>query len=365
MLSSSFLNAKSLTKSISYDVNYGWYEIDVYFSESKSPISLIIDTGSSNFNVVGDNEICPNCAYLGRKNNTYSSYPSSIDTGKIHSTKYLIGSGEAKIVKNKIRLDSEGTHISSYQHGVYQKGTNIFNIWGFGFPSAMSSSSELDDPFFIALNKKFDFNSQFTLQLCDLDNISTIYFGSTPKRFKLLEAYQVPIIKKSEFIINGYGISSSSGKTIAHFPEGIHSVIDSGTTGKIVLPEKVFTPLVTYIKSKTTKSNRELGEEFWINKECVMQKYLNLKSFPTINFHFKNTDGKPIKLALPKERYITQSSCGIGYYRFGFINGGNNFKGIILGTPFLEQYTTTFKMSHPAKLIFYNGRRSLCRPKTS
>jgi len=263
---------------------------------------------------------------------------------------------------------SEYLALEQFQYGVYEQGKDINNIVGFAYPQA---AAPLDSPmpsFFAHINQKYQLQDEFSLLLCDVRAPSWLILGPLPDKLVKRAHHEVGIIKQELYFINQYGVSDEKGTRLIDLPDGGDAIVDSGTTGKIIYPEKNLAPLIAYLKKNTSKKNQALSEKFWRGLECVASELVDPQAFPDLYFHFKDRQGKAFRLQLPSQRYVTASACGKGYFKLAFIGYKDNKTDkttsdhkknypsfIILGTPFIEQYMTTFKQYRPAKLVFYNS----------
>lgn len=365
--------ALSVSTDIDFDIEHGGYSIPVSVEGHTSPIQLLIDTGSSNLNLIGAPKICPSCEPITGGKQRYQAKAPVKKIDKKFEMHYGAGSGKLQQYQGNVNLFDKKLRLDNYTFGVYQSGKYISNIVGFAFEAAAAPRKAPLPTLFSLLNKKYDFNNQFTLQYCDTQGTSKLYLGPTPKIFTYLPQYSTPVMHKSLYFIQHFGVSTPDGDKLIDVPKGDYTIVDSGTTAKIIYPAVQIKSLIEYLKKHTDAKNQKLPEVFWKGKTCIEAVAIDIKAFPTLYFHFKDIHGKPFKLPLPPERYVTQSACGKGYYKLAFIGMDEHRKDkknlhhkknqpgfAILGTPFIEQYATSFKQAYPAILTFYDGRDILC-----
>lgn len=363
----------ALTIPLGYDLTNGVYTFTVLLrEENKFPLKLMLDTGSSNLNVVGNKDICPNCKVLVEHLNYFNPNSPTKNLKKEFKMRYGLGKGVLRKYQGRIRLLHPGIAIDNFNFGVYIRGYKINNIAGFAYPQAASPLKKPMPDLFDKLNKKYNFHDQFSLMLCDSRAPSSLFLGPLPEKMSTLVHHSVPIIKQDLYYIKQYGVSDDKGQRIIDFPMGADAIVDSGTSAKIVFLNEPLTHLIAYLKDNTSKKNLALPDEFWEGTVCMPDEMVDPNNLPTLYFHFKDSQGKSFKLAIPPQRYITSSSCGEDYYKFAFmgytankINGNTQHHKrnyppfIILGTPFIEEYMTTFQQYNPAQLSFYNSE-ALC-----
>lgn len=359
----------ALTLPLNYDVNHGEYSLTVKFANHKS-LALMLDTGSSNLNVVGDRQLCPACQLLVKDSRFTPDHPitSLEEEFFMH---YGLGNGKLKSYQGEIKVHDQFL-LKQFKFGVYEQGENINNIVGFAYPEAAAPRDKPMPAFFTELNRKYQLQDQFSLLLCDERGPSKLFLGPLPEKLKHRTHHTVPITNKTLYFIQSFGVSAPKGKMLISLPKGHHAILDSGTSAKIVFPDDLLAPLLVYLKQNTSKNNQALPEEFWQGTTCIARELIDPKAFPELFFHFKDATGKAFQLKLPASRYITSSACGDGYYKLGLISYPMQKTDkktpdhkklypsfIILGTPFLEEYMTTFKQYNPAELSFYNSEQ-LC-----
>lgn len=363
--------ACSLTLPLSYELAHGAYSLVVKFANHKS-LLLMLDTGSSNLNVVGDKQLCPACQLLIHGTRFTPDDPITALEEEFFM-QYGLGDGKLKAYQGGVQAHDQ-LALDQFKFGVYEQGQAINNIVGFAYPDAAAPRRQPMPAFFTELNRMYSFQDQFSLLLCDVRAPSKLFLGPLPEKLRRRAHHSVPIIHQSLYFIQNFGVSAPGGKMLIDLPMGYDAIVDSGTSAKLVFPDRLLAPLVAYLKQHTSKKNQALPKEFWNGTTCVATELIDPKAFPELFFHFKDAKGKAFQLKLPASRYITSSACGAGYYKLGFIGyeaHKNDAKTqdhkksfpnfIILGTPFLEAYMTTFHQDHPAELRFYNSQE-LCNP---
>ncbi|WP_162261864.1 pepsin-like aspartic protease [Legionella adelaidensis] len=368
-------NVFSFNIPLIYNEDNGDYAFQILFAHSGQQLKLMLDTGSSNLNVVGDEKICTNCNLLieGKR---YTPEDPVKPLNKEFDIRYGLGDGKLRTYQGA-RLKLNDLTLDNFTFGVYEQGSNINHIAGFAYSTIAEPQDNPLPTLFSELDKKYNLQNQFSLLFCDTRAPSYLFLGPlSPTLQKALQAvpsHKTPIVDKKFYGIKLKEVSETEGNSILKVPAGKDfAIVDSGTSAKNVFPDDLLLPLVKYIKEHTSKQNRDLPDIFWEGRDCVVSELVDTNSFPTLYFHFTDAHGKPFKLKLPPERYITSSACGEGYLKFAFLgytinkthkktlnHKANLPEMIVLGTPFLEQYFTTFNRENPAELTFYDSEK-LC-----
>ncbi len=346
--------APSYTLPLNFNLKHATYSLDVRFGQdSPQTLPLMIDTGSSNLVVVGDESFCKECSYLNH-------YPPIKLTPELKSLKerfkikYGLGQGTLQSYQTTVTLNDTLT-LPNFKFAIFKEGQKLNNTLGLAYRTIALPPEDPQPTFFERLNQAYGLNDEFSLLLCDNRHDSFITFGpneikdDTPLATLAIEQkkfYQVPLLQIGAG--KKHALTSINKKNI--------TIVDSGTSGKIVLPKDHFKALISYLKEHTSKKNQALSKTFWKGRSCVKKKRVDEKRFPTLYFTFKDLKGKSVQLPLPPERYITENSCGKGYLRLAFISEPQT-DFIILGTPFLEQYRTRFQQRNPARVSFYQSNK--------
>ncbi|WP_165474709.1 pepsin-like aspartic protease [Legionella nagasakiensis] len=367
-----FLSAPafSITLPLNYNENHGDYALMVLLAGHEKPLRLMLDTGSSNLNVVGDATLCPQCEELIAGNRFTPKAPAKPLKHEFFM-RYGLGDGKLRQFQGPVNVPGKLT-LEQFHYGVYEQGKDINNIVGFAYPQAADPRDNPTPPFFTRINQKYKLQDEFSLLLCDVRAPSWLFLGPLPAALGIFPHHEVAITKKELYFVGQYGVSDKHGRMLVDLPGGGEAIIDSGTTAKIIYPDSKLAPLITYLKKHTSKKNQALPEDFWRGRACLANELVDEDAFPDLYFHFKDRQGHPFRLKLPAKRYITSSACGAGYVKLAFIgyqtnktdtktpNHKKNYPSfVILGTPFLEEYLTTFKQDNPATLIFHNSTQ-LC-----
>lgn len=350
---------------LTYHPTVGDYTFPVYMGKNhKKAFNLMLDTGSSNLNLIGDKELCPKCEAITAYE-TYKPGSAIKATDKTFKMQYGKGGGQLRQYQGQVRLEDD-LHVKGYTFGIYLEGKNISNIAGMAFTKISAPVDAPLTPFFNQLNKKYDFNNQFSVQLCDNRGPSILFLGPLDKTLAKKDNVQLPVLDRGFYFVNHTFITDKHNKPILTVPKNERAILDTATSGKIIYPDSALKPLISYLKAHTSKKNRALPDEFWNGTACGPKSMIDKKAFPTLYFNFRDKQNKLIRLALSPERYITSSSCGKGSLKLAFTGFKSHLLDpktkhhkkampfpIILGTPFLEGFLVTFDKSKAPYVRLY------------
>ncbi len=371
-LSLSGLAAASSKKiPLEFHPRHGTYSANLNFGANAEGMLLVVDTGSSNLNVIGDKSMCPKCN-VHIKSSRFSSNPQIIDLGKSFKMAYGIGRGKLKLYQTPVEIAPD-LRLDKFRIGVFHQGKHLVNILGMAFPRLAQPRKEKMTTLFSALNKKYKFGGTFSLLLCRDKGQSHMTFGKPDNSKLAKKKYHVPLAWRGFFSLFHYGVSNQKDNRLMVLEPGTTAILDSGTTGKLVYPEAHLKKLRTYLFAANTDENRALPRRFWKGEQCVFKDEIDIKAFPTLYMHFLDTEGELLRLPFTPEHYITSVGCFEDRVRLAFISSEYVFrnkkntkskkrlmKKIILGTPLLEQYHVQFKMAEPRGFVFSESK-DLCK----
>jgi hypothetical protein len=351
----------AITKSISVNLNYtpasGIYTMPLKIGNNI--YDVILDTGSANLNLVGDKQICKECSGILTKKG-YRPGKSGVAFPNYFKMAYGSGAGKMQVYRDKIHI---GGVTFPYDFSVFLKAKDVGHDFGLGYRHiAMPGRSPLPT-LFESIVKHTGVADQFSLLFCGTHGNSKIVFGKNPE-INYDQVKQIPVAQKSFYTVLLNGINTEDGKSLVTYgPEDTTqtAILDSATTGSIILPDSSIHKITNYVKAYIKQKGVHNIPEYLWNQRCVKKELIDTSKFPTLKILFTNYLGKKgsVVLDIKPESYLTSGSCGKGYRRFAFISMGHPETKKIHGSHRLKKYQRTQKILGTP---FFEGRWAIFHP---
>lgn len=349
---------------LKYDANSGLYSIKLYAGKQQEPIEALVDTGSANLNFISRDTKCNQCIYFGK-----DSYLNLLDSGvkllypdTFYDVRYGSGDGTMKAYKGMIGF-SKDSQISAL-FSVYTSGTHVSNILGLAFQNIAAPSLYPFEPYFDSIIKHYNYRG-FALAMCGKHNshmlvgLKDLYSQVPPSTIQF-----APIVVKKYYVtlLNKIYADTANGgkKELLSYSNPITktAIIDSGTSGYVVLSQPDRQTVVDYIYNHTPKSvHSNLSNDFWNNDVCVNKTLIDFSKFPSFTFALGKADApnESIDIHVGPEDYINSDGCGENSVHMGFLSLGhfnkkklprkyvNDFPSLkILGSTFMSHHLVIF-----------------------
>ena len=312
-------------------------------------IEAVLDTGSANLLVIGDQSICPNC----KNEYGYTSVYKQSASGKFLDYSWgmsFLPLGKATVSGFQDRVSFAGVNLSQYQLGLVTAEQGIPNIWGIGYRDSARPAASPQTPLFDALASAAHWRNQFSLRLCGLKVGSNITLGGFDSVLstRLSEVQWTPIVDRSQYgiiakrvYVNGSG--NSTNPEWSWTPEfGETLLVDSGTN-PIVLPSLTVSKLIALLKDVAIKNGISLPDDFWPGSSgpggYANLSPSNIGKFPDILLDLEEYGDtkKVFTLKITPQYYFQTRDDG---KQFLGIEAGDEVN--ILGTVFMENYLVLF-----------------------
>lgn len=231
------------------------YSMELRLGSNKQPVTVVIDTGSSDFWVVSafghcelssKNEHTHSCFNRGVYNQ-FTSY-SSRDLHEEFYSGYVDGSStRGSFVTDDVTLN--GKTIKDLQFGVSYRTTLSHGVLGLGFPSLESSSNKYNNfPSALKAQGLIDKNYYSLFMNGPEANSGTIIFGGVDVTKYYGELKTVPFLSGDRFSVNLLSISQDGHVIAVNTPV----VLDSGSNMSL-LPKKVVERIAKSMEGKFSK----------------------------------------------------------------------------------------------------------------
>lgn len=319
---------------------------------------VVIDTGSSNFNLAGCDSLCPGCHIVASRH-CYRGSKTSKQGRRKYTMRYIIGQGLLQEYEDVVRPSPY--HLSfNYKFSVFIRGKKVGNIWGLGYKHHALPFGQPLTPLFDVIQSQYSLKNQFGLLFCADKGKSQLILGKLPFKVDMKKVVFLKSNKSYNYSAKIEGINSE-GQRLISFDKVFtaYAIFDSGTTGQIILNKDKHHALVQFLKKKLGRKARRYDRIFWQGRGCIEKRFINFTDFPALTFVFGGGGSKQRSFKLPSKYYINQGGCGRGRLHFGFvpmdlkqyfisIKLGEADKLIstpvmIIGTPFLEKYFTVYQ----------------------
>lgn len=353
-------------------VNVSQYLMTLQLGTSQQEVNALLDTGSSDVVLQGDQKTCPSCfesANGGPPPTFYNPALSTTktDTGQAVAISYQAGVATAQLFKDKVDLgcdkpvplDIPFLVLTAKQLKGIPEG-----ILGLAYSPLNKAKSTT---FMEAItNKALGIDNLFGMALCGDLQGSTVIFGSDDNRVDKSKFIWTPIARKVYYSIHALELKvrdwikdpsdatkwiSKPGQTdtLGAFLSyntttgGIETIVDSGSTLNYIHIDHV-NALINLMKSVNSVLNLGVNNNAFtsiaVNKIVLFEASQETKKrFPTLFVTVENLDDPdhPIELDIKPETYLRTWDNGKNL--FGF----QKFHGLqILGDVFMENYYVSF-----------------------
>ncbi|KAI0476081.1 aspartic peptidase domain-containing protein [Xylariaceae sp. FL0804] len=318
--------ARTYSQSLNNNLTGGGYYAQVSVGTPPQPVSLILDTGSSDVWILASNATLCSSQRLqtlyGYCLNTYDASDSStasLVSENTFSIQYVDGSGaEGNYIKDTI--DVGGANISALQMGLAINTTIDSGLMGIGFPANEATKTQYPNLIELFVNQGLISSQAYSLYLDDLDaQTGTILFGGLDKDKFIGELKAIDILPTSgtdtytSFSVTLSSFATTAGNgTVANYSQTvlpIPVVLDSGTT-LTYLPYSVTDELFDAFGAVDDSQSSGL-----VYVDC---DYLNDGNL-TFDFQFAGGDGPTVRV--PVDEVVLDNIKG--YEQLGLVVPSN------------------------------------------
>jgi hypothetical protein len=339
-------------------------------ADGSEVINVVVDTGSANLIVQGNQSICPTC---DTDENSYTPGASATTDGENFKIQYGLGAtGTAIEYKDSVSLLCGGPIQKKF--GVLKETNNVSNILGLAYVALEQQTPSKDlVPFFRQLVDSGLSANIFSLLLCNHKGGSNIIFGGNDPRVKDGDVKMyTPIIKETYYVVDARNLSFSTGELIGEFKgasQGTEVILDSGST-MLILPPEMITPIVTKLKAVASQKGITFPANFWTT--TAIPKGTNMPTqelteeqialFPSLKLTMwdqsDSTGTKVITLTISPDTYF-KSWDSPSKRAFAFRSSTDN--KVVLGQPLFENYYMVFDRAN--KRVGFLEDDNLCTGK--
>ena len=359
--------------------NNAEYVASLSFGTPEQSFPMILDTGSSNLAVLGDEKLCKNCPSGG--------YTPSAQAKNLN-TFFQLSYGSASI---SLDTYQDSYHLAcdpkSYQEsfGVIKSidGGEISHILGLAYPSLVHPPIDPAPTFLEVLREQNpDLSNLFTLMLCGERDGSTFIIGNTDARIDPSQITYTPIVQQSWYVINAPSLlvkdwvktRTGAWQFKASTPtqptqtlvgdlsdSRIPTIVDSGTT-RSYFPHAVIRELRTLMPLVARKYGIPIPPTFWTAGDSGDSNSVfsftdaQLAQFPTLQISMRGEGanaGTLSYLDFPPKLYLQEVGGGLRIFaprEADYIT--------ILGQSLMEGYYVVFDIE--GKRIGFASSDALC-----
>lgn len=206
-----------------------WYSIDVTVGSDKQPISVCLDTGSSDLWVPLNTADCywGDCTNLGSYNPSTSSSSKNLTTPAYLG--YGIGYASGYWFTDLVGLTkAELVELPDFQFVAANASNQLFGILGIGYPQGEGAKQKY--PNFVSVLKEQGYINKraYSIYLNNWEAASgTALFGAKDTAKYLGDLVTLPVTVESRLAVDLVSIGNENGNASAN---NIPSVLDTGTT---------------------------------------------------------------------------------------------------------------------------------------
>lgn len=339
---------------------YGTYTVPL--NVGNQTINVVVDTGSSNLNLIGDPTICDHCSSLGIPNSKLTPDAKQKATPNYFMMQY--GSGQGILRQYQGTVGFANLPQIPYVYSVFISNPGAPSLLGMAYQT-LAAPEGFPPPSFIGQwLAAGHYKKRFTLTLCGAKGNSTLVVGGIPKGIDKAKIEFTPVVRKEYYSVLMRGIVDKKTKQwIVNFGAPYvnqEAIVDSGTTGAIFLPQNAVSNLIVALQKSVGKAvTAKLSPGFW-RGGCTTMPSSMLSQFPTLQVVLLKW-GHPqqsIFVDLPPEQYFSSVNCLKGQRMLAFVSTGsteypspfivNRLRSVgkvtlkILGTPFLQGKSVIF-----------------------
>ncbi|KAI2632763.1 aspartic peptidase domain-containing protein [Xylaria nigripes] len=297
--------AGTFSEELSNDINAGGYYAEVSLGTPPQPVTLILDTGSSDVWVLDSRaDLCHSRLmqmYFGSCFDTYDPRNSSTVTLAVQngfSIQYLDDSGASgDYIKDTFQIG--GASIKQLQVGLAESSTINSGLLGIGFDTNVAARKIYRNIVDLLVDQDLIQTQAYSLYLNDLEaETGTILFGGIDTKKYIGKLQSVDILKDpSSHIFSSFTVSLQSLKidsgsdsdATEYLQDEILVVLDSGTTMTYLPPavtSKIYDQLGAVDDSQNTGAT------------LVDCDILNSMKNTTFDFQFGEKDGPVIRVPI-------------------------------------------------------------------
>ncbi|KAI0595229.1 aspartic peptidase domain-containing protein [Biscogniauxia sp. FL1348] len=294
------------SQELNNNITGGGYYADVFIGTPPQPVSLVLDTGSSDVWVLDTNaNICRSVklqAYYGYCVSTYNASKSSTYqmVGEDSFTiKYIDGSGAAgDYIKDTFTIG--GANITNLQMGLAEDTNINSGLLGVGFSANVASDVKYPNIMDLFEEQGLIATQAYSLYLDDLyAETGTILFGGLDTEKYIGELKAVPILPDAEsknytsfsVALSSLTMTADNG-TVTNFTQAaIPAILDSGTTLSY-LPTSMANRIIAAFGAVDDTSTDGTGLVY------VNCDYLSDNRNLTLDFQFGGSSGPLIRVPI-------------------------------------------------------------------
>ncbi|GAW23308.1 hypothetical protein ANO14919_128640 [Xylariales sp. No.14919] len=355
--------ANAYSQELNNNLTGGGYYADVALGTPPQPVTLILDTGSSDVWVLdADADLCQSRTlqlYYGTCLATYDHTNSStyeIVDRNAFSISYLDGSGaEGDYIKDTFHI--AGTSIKALQVGLAENSTINSGLLGIGFNTNVAADEPYRNIIDLFVDQNLIDTQAYSLYLDDLRaETGTVLFGGIDTKKFIGQLKSVDILRDSQsgtyssftVALESLNVGSGSNSEESDLLSSETPVIlDSGTT-LTYLPPRIARQIYRRFDAVDDSGTTGTG---LVYANCDL---LTSEKDTTLNFHFGGSDGPVIKVPIDElvldnvKGYI---GLGLEPPNLPFDNvcsfGIQPLSGIyLLGDTFLRSAYVVYDLSH-------------------
>ncbi|XP_033126047.1 beta-secretase 1-like isoform X2 [Anneissia japonica] len=330
----------------------GFY-IELGLGTPPQELSILVDTGSSNFAVAAAAHPFVTTYYEPDNSSTYESSSTEV------YVPYTQGEWHGRLGTDMVTIPSDpNSTVRAHIVGIYSSekffinGSEWQGILGMAYSSIARPGSWVTT-YFDSLVDGNIVNDIFSMQLCtpySIGNHSSIHstgsmtFGGIDKDLYQGEIFYTRIKRKWYFdvTVTDMGTNNTSLGLDCKEYNFDKSIVDSGTTN-LRLPYKVFKTLIAAISRQII--DVEVPDTFWQGTEVMCWEIgtTPFYHFPTVYLDLEGPeDDTSFRLTIPPEQYIrwvNGNEPGKDCYKTGF---ASSTTGTVIGAVVMEGYYVVF-----------------------
>lgn len=363
---------------LTYRASNGVYSVDLDVDGQRIS-DVLIDTGSSNLIILGNDSVCADCSSATVKSSalaTYTPSASPIENGDQFTIRYGIGEGEVRLYDSEVAF-SDGAEAIRYPIGVFVKAKNIGNILGLGYAANLVSLNNFTPlPFldeYILKNKLRDI---FTLNFCPRSSeLSFMTVGTIPEtKVNSQLKYTAIAPHQGSGDMVRYDVSPTAlwvdgeQQALGVFPESdgrVLTFVDSGTT-LLYLPDELIHAIADYYETKLG-----IPPSFWTGEDptTIRISASYLSQLKDLQVEFPDANGGSFKVNLSPKTFTftvgdSTSPSIVSAIRPAFpLDASGTVRAVILGSVFMQNSLVVFDREQHR--IGFAPNKSLCQQNTS
>jgi hypothetical protein len=337
--------AAPIIKALHY---YNHYPFNFVYTASVTlggqEIEAVVDTGSSNLLVIGDEAHCPGCINKYGYTSTYT--PSSKSRALSSSwTMNFAPIGAATVEGYQDDVQISGLALPAFSFGLVVAEEGIPNIWGLAYAQLARPALAPQPPLFDVLTQAGNLENQFSMRLCGRKTGSRMVLGGWDADVlaHLDQVKWTPVQQKRWYSVGVTRMSMQvTGDTTPSWswePRAFETLIVDSGTNPLVLPSDEVAAVVMVLKEVAAASSISIPDAFWPTTGpggAATLTDAQVAQFPPLLLTLENQQdiNAPITLSISSSIYFQTQADG---QRFLGIQPGSSSL-FILGTVLMENY---------------------------